>query len=589
MNKTLKKINTGKNAPRTGRGTFVSERDSSQGDGLNECLPSIIGKTIPRCGLYPFGPRGLVEHRHPDVVLETGDDGLRVAGVRVADDAGGRVVREHADGSLEAGRVGRDHEALTGMDGQADAHAAAVVHAGPGGPARDGDERVQDGPVRDCIAAVHHALGLTSGGRDRAAVEVVAADPDRGGDATVADRAPDQLHGAGAFAHAEPAHACGESGLLVEVDEALGHLDPVAQQLVVAELVEDDLVDHRDVGGVAGERDHAERSATLAEERTHVQGNEPLDVECVFHALLLGVEPDAVAVVEGRGTAGLECQHQSYVDCCGLLAETDVALGIVLAHGHGLVERELLREVAAVQVVRRGLVGQDVRSHVVQVHVVQHVDHVGVDRDGDGLVAVACLDHAQHRILDAGEGLVDPAFSLTASDLAGVHLRDQDRGTGHLAGRGLSPAHVAETGREQELAGAGACPHEGLVGALHDALLADERPGTGGHLAVHHGLSLLERPEVLVRGPAGDQHGVRDQGARGVLVGVEDSHGLAALDEHGLVGLHAVQGAHDRIERLPAPRGTSASSVDDELLGLGALSQVVEDHAQHGFDLPVCA
>ena len=62
----------------------------------------------------------------------------------------------------------------------ADADAAAVVDRDPGGPAGGVDEGVEQRPVGDGVGAVEHRLGLAVGRRDRAAVEVVAADHDRG-------------------------------------------------------------------------------------------------------------------------------------------------------------------------------------------------------------------------------------------------------------------------------------------------------------------------------------------------------------------------------------------------------------------------
>src|SRR5207237_4654229 len=97
-----------------------------------------------------------------------------VAGVGVADDAHAGVGGQHA---LEAGggfgsAVGYDD--LAGVDAVTDAHAAAVVHRYPGGPANGVEQGVEDGPVSDGVAAVLHGLGLAIGRGHAAGVEVIA-------------------------------------------------------------------------------------------------------------------------------------------------------------------------------------------------------------------------------------------------------------------------------------------------------------------------------------------------------------------------------------------------------------------------------
>ena len=76
-----------------------------------------------------------------------------------------------------AGAVGDDHHA--GVQRVADADAAAVMHRHPGGAGRGVEQRVQDRPVGDRVAAVAHAFGLAVGRGDRSGVEMIAADHDR--------------------------------------------------------------------------------------------------------------------------------------------------------------------------------------------------------------------------------------------------------------------------------------------------------------------------------------------------------------------------------------------------------------------------
>ena len=90
----------------------------------------------------------------------------------------GSVVSTRSSRSAAVGRAVGEHD-HAGVDRVADPDAAAVVDADPGRARRDVDERVQDRPVRDRVRPVAHRLGLAIRRRDRAGVEVVAADHDR--------------------------------------------------------------------------------------------------------------------------------------------------------------------------------------------------------------------------------------------------------------------------------------------------------------------------------------------------------------------------------------------------------------------------
>ena len=65
------------------------------------------------------------------------------------------------------------------MNRIADPDTAAVMDRHPRGAGRGVQQRIQDRPIRDRIAAVAHVLGLAVGRRDRSGVEMIAADDDR--------------------------------------------------------------------------------------------------------------------------------------------------------------------------------------------------------------------------------------------------------------------------------------------------------------------------------------------------------------------------------------------------------------------------
>ena len=189
-------------------------------------------------------------------VLLGGGERLVVAGVGVAHDAGARIGRQHALEPLGhlVGAVGDDDHAR--VDRVADADAAAVVDADPGRAGGDVQQRVQDRPVGDRVGAVLHRLGLAVGRRDRAGVEVVAADDDRRLDLAAADELVDREPGPGAIAVAEPADPRGQP---LERDALGRQRQPALQRVVVREELEQHPVDGGDVGRIARQRGPAER------------------------------------------------------------------------------------------------------------------------------------------------------------------------------------------------------------------------------------------------------------------------------------------------------------------------------------------
>ena len=132
---------------------------------------------------------------------------------------------------------------------------------------------------------------------------------------------------------------------------------------------------------------------------------------------------------------------------------------------------------------------------------------------------------------------------------------------------------------------------ERLERALQDALRPDVDPRAGGHLAVHRQALALELAEDLPGGPLADEVRVGDQDARRPFVGPEDRHGLARLDEQGLVVGQPAQLPDDRVEGGPRAGRAAGAAVDDEGVGvLGHLRvEVVHEHPEGGFLAPAAA
>ena len=89
-----------------------------------------------------------------------------------------------------------------------DANTAAIVNRYPRRAGGSINERVEQRPVRDGIAAVEHAFGFAIGRCDRAGIEMIAADHDRRFDFTAPDQFVHRDAKLGPFPIAEPANSC---------------------------------------------------------------------------------------------------------------------------------------------------------------------------------------------------------------------------------------------------------------------------------------------------------------------------------------------------------------------------------------------
>ncbi len=132
---------------------------------------------------------------------------------------------------------------------------------------------------------------------------------------------------------------------------------------------------------------------------------------------------------------------------------------------------------------------------------------------------------------------------------------------------------------------------KGLIGSLQDSLGSYVDPRSGGHLAEHREPQFVQPAELLPGRPLRYQVGVRDEDPRRPLVGPEDAHRLAGLDEKRLLGPELSQARDDRVISSPAARRLASAPVDDQLVGmLGDIGvEVVHQHAHRRFLRPAFA
>src|SRR2546430_13556921 len=132
---------------------------------------------------------------------------------------------------------------------------------------------------------------------------MIAPDHDRRADLAPRDEIVDAFPEFRALAVAEPAHPGRQS---LKRHALAGELDPSGEGAVLGKELEDESIGAPDIGGVAGESDPAERTASFREEGTDVCRHEPWVAERLGVYGRLRLAPQVVAVVEGDGASRCE-------------------------------------------------------------------------------------------------------------------------------------------------------------------------------------------------------------------------------------------------------------------------------------------
>ena len=217
-------------------------------------------------------------------------------------------------------------------------------------------------------------------------------------------------------------------------------------------------------------------------------------------------------------------------------------------------KRPALRQVAVDRIVRRGLVGDDVGFDTAAHQFGQDLGRIAEEPDRDGLALFGRALDDRQRIVEVLGGDVEVAGAQRHSMRRGLAFDGQHRGAGHGRSERLRPAHAAQSGGQDPLAGKIAAEmlaahlDESLVGALNDALRADIDPRARGHLAVHHQALAIELVEMVPGRPVRHEVRVGDQHPRRVRRGCGTRRPACPTAPAGSRRLRADGGSDDAVE-----------------------------------------
>ncbi len=300
-----------------------------------------------------------------------------------------------------------------------------------------------------------------------------------------------------------------------------------------------------DVLRIARQRRPAERADAAAKQRTDIGRNEARKGKGIFQAFVLGDLADVIAVVERRHAGIPERDHRFHMRPHRCAGRDLHRFRIAFALGFGFLDGPADRQVAVARVMGGCLIGDDIRASAAGLHA---GDQFGEDfgsiaeqADRFRFARLGPLVDQPQRFVQRLRLGIDITGAQTKIDAGLVAFDREAAGAGHDGCERLCAAHAAEAAGQDPLALEAAAImlaarfHEGLVGALDDALRADIDPRSGGHLAVHGQALLIQFVEMVPGCPMRHQVGVGDQHARRILVGAEHADRLAGLHEKRLL------------------------------------------------------
>ena len=443
------------------------------------------------------------------------------------------------------------------------------MHRHPRRARRRVEQRVQDRPVGDRVAAVAHAFGFAIGRRDRSGIEMIAADHDRRLHDAAADEIVDR--------QAEPARArrirarrCAPAVPGRPRARARAGSSGTAPRRPRTSRAPA----RRSRAMSAGSPDSAaQRNGPLPSQKSGrmYSGTNPGISKASSTPAFSRLRADVVAVIEGDRAA--RCSSSIARTCAAIAAidRADVLVGVAAAQSASASASVIpVRHVAVQRVVRGRLIGDDVgrrrRARTSSGSTSAALPSSAIER------AMPSRRHAStagQRRRPGRRPLVDVPGRQAALDARRIDFDDERDAAVHRHGQRLGAAHAAEAGGHDQPAGqdaaempAGQLPRASRrcpAGSPACRCRSSCRPSSG-RTSSGRGLRGRGRCPSAHAGTS-SALAMMTRGAHGMRA--EDGDRLAGLHDERLVVFEPAQRGDDRVERLPAARGAAGSAVDD--------------------------
>ena len=277
---------------------------------------------------------------------------------------------------------------------------------------------------------------------------MVAPDHDRCLEFAAAHHGVEGQAGQVALAQADPADACRQA---LEADALARHIEPAVQVCVIGEKLFHLGVGLADVLRVAAERHPAEWPDAAAEQRTHIGGYKAGVVKGVGHPKIFRHLAQVVAVVDRGDAHGMKVEHGTHMRRAGFaggLRQFGV-LRRVFARSLPARHAPAGRQVAVDDVVRRGLVGHDVRPWAAGLgpphHLGQQLGGVAAQADGYRLAGRGVPGDQRQGFVQVRGLLVEVAGAQPEVDAALLAFDVEGTCAGKAGCQRLRAAHAAKT------------------------------------------------------------------------------------------------------------------------------------------------
>src|SRR6185503_4121352 len=316
---------------------------------------------------------------------------------------------------------------------------------------------------------------------------------------------------------AKPADARRQS---LERDALARHMYPATECGIIRKHVERCLIGYVNVFWITRKGCPAERPLAFAEQRPHIFRHEAGNVKRVFHAALLRLCANVVAVVEGHRTARFHREHRFHVSCHRLHRLLDIGVRVAFAQSCCFSKRHAARHVAVERIMCGCLIGQDVGYDTTTYELWEHISCVAFETYRSRHLVAAPGGERLQRLVEIRCGRVEISRLETTRDATWINFNHQCRRAVHRRGERLRATHAAETGGDDNPSTQGAAEMamrsggESLVSALQNALCTDVNPAAGRHLAVHRQAAMFEITKCFPGGPRRYEHRVGDDHPR---------------------------------------------------------------------------